>query len=186
MVIAKKKGNKKMRSVKFFAMLALATFATCSFADFLVYWTVDGATDKYTATPIEFDYATISAVDSSSPEDSIMLYQYNEDGQKTGATEIAPSSDDATSFETPVYSGTSVSTLDDIDYFFVRLWGESDELLGWGRYAKSDVESSIWNTTAIGEQTSTPFTVSEVVPEPTSALLMLLGMAGLALRRHRA
>lgn len=33
---------------------------------------------------------------------------------------------------------------------------------------------------------STAWTTTAMVPEPTSGLLMLLGMAGLALRRHRA
>lgn len=34
--------------------------------------------------------------------------------------------------------------------------------------------------------TSSAYTTSQMVPEPTSGLLMLLGMAGLALRRRRA
>ena len=34
--------------------------------------------------------------------------------------------------------------------------------------------------------TASAYTTSQMVPEPTSGLLMLLGMAGLALRRRRA
>lgn len=187
--IRTKKGNKTMKSVRFFAMFVFMAFATGGFADYLVYWTVNNATDMYTEDPIEFDYATISAVDSSSPDNPITLYQYDNDMQKTPAYEIAPSESDQTSFQTPAYSGP-VSPVDwsSIDYFFVRLWSDLDSSnpLGWERYAKSDVESSIWNTEATGSQTTIPFTVSRVVPEPTSALLMLLGMAGLALRRRHA
>lgn len=56
----------------------------------------------------------------------------------------------------------------------------------------SDAVSGTWNVPSLGDltiATAVPagWTVSgSTVPEPTSGLLMLLGMAGLALRRRRA
>ena len=55
-----------------------------------------------------------------------------------------------------------------------------------GAVFTSDIKNSKANATAMREVKFTSTGSWSAVPEPTSGLLMLLGMAGLALRRRRA
>ena len=84
----------------------------------------------------------------------------------------------------------------DTVYGAVILWRDTnaDGKMNVGDYylAKQDqytLESDSNNTVALGMNSMTWTAIAAptpVVPEPTSGLLMLLGMAGLALRRRRA
>jgi hypothetical protein len=72
----------------------------------------------------------------------------------------------------------------EVGSFLVELWNESDERVGYSDCSYADLANYIYNSTTGGGSTS-PMVVSQVVPEPTSGLLTLLGLAGLALRRKR-
>jgi len=84
------------------------------------------------------------------------------------------------------------------DYTFYGVILENNALTEKGKYAITALTSSYgWDNTSdtvvgLGNQktltqnASSWSTVAQSVPEPTSGLLMLLGMAGLALRRRRA
>ena len=72
-------------------------------------------------------------------------------------------------------------------------YGTGDDLQYMGNVGKVTFESALgaesghMSTFLLGDTTkSAPAWSSAAVPEPTSGLLMLLGMAGLALRRRRA
>ena len=158
-----------MNSLKYI-LAAAAVFALGSVVaaeDSYLYWMVSNA--HYYEEPgysIQFDYATISIDD--------------------GTTYLSPAvASDGTrlSSDGGVYSGLFDSV--NVKSFLVELWDDSkDDRVGWMRYSASSLKDYFYqNAGAHGE--GSPFVVSQVVPEPTSGLLMLLGMAGLALRRRK-
>ena len=82
----------------------------------------------------------------------------------------------------------SIITIDSKDYLFI-----SDEVAKIGVEGKTSAMSFSVKTSsqaaaldAAGGYSSAGWYTTAAVPEPTSGLLMLLGMAGLALRRRRA
>lgn len=158
-----------MNSLKYI-IAAAAVFALGSVVaaeDSYLYWMVSNA--HYYEEPgysIQFDYATISIDD--------------------GTTYLSPAvASDGTrlSSDGGVYSGLFDSV--NVKSFLVELWDDSkDDRVGWMRYSASSLKDYFYqNAGTHGE--GSPFMVSQVVPEPTSGLLMLLGMAGLALRRRK-
>lgn len=164
---------------KLISSIAFAMVATGAFADYLVYWEIDGAHDMYTNQSIEFDYATISTVDSSGVKTE--LYQCDANGVKSEYTRMYSAEDDKTSTDAAVYSGPV--SLDNIDYYSIGLYSMTDELLGWKNVSMSEMVSHYWESGIEGHGGGSPLKVSAVVPEPTSALMMLLGLAALALKR---
>ena len=90
----------------------------------------------------------------------------------------------ASSGKSIAYSGTGTDTYQ----AFAVLWtSDAKEATYTSTASISLVNDSTAKTFAFGNQ-STNFSANHfsVAPEPTSGLLMLLGMAGLALRRKRA
>lgn len=74
--------------------------------------------------------------------------------------------------------------------FFVEYFNDANEKIG---YSDAVLFSTLANSGYVGNLQSQPivphagaWTPSFAVPEPTSGLLMLIGLAGLALRRKRA
>ena len=168
-------------------VLALAAAASLSASADLLYWTVSNPTESWTNpgenTPISFAYATVSA-------DGVGLHAYNQEG----ITELdALSVSDAD-------PGTGLGTRTDAAYFgsfnyssastfYVELWNADGDRVGWQSYSAAQVADSIWKEGEGGKAGGSGvsvFTVSQVVPEPTSGLLLALGGALLALRRRRA
>ena len=99
------------------------------------------------------------------------------------------------------FAQTEVGSYDASRSFFVELCDSSGTRLGasyvsmggedgkpQGATSMVDLKSSIAASQAsmANPYQFTTFTTSEVVPEPTTGLLMLFGLAGLALRRRRA
>lgn len=111
------------------------------------------------------------------------------------STTVNSSSKIAVTSATPFSYGTTGS---DYDFYFAILDTANDQLLISSVVENNPAQASDTTTVAFGGAAATFSKASHgeegyssagwysVVPEPTSGLLMLLGMAGLALRRRRA
>ena len=161
------------------AVLCLAGAAMLQAEDFqYLYWQVNQ--DSSIGEPA-FSYATVS-------QNGTKLNFVGTDGSSYG-TEMA--ADNWNSFGDtgltagPLYTGLS-GTYSDSDNFLFELWLDGGETaLGSVSYTYSELLNGkyIYQAMASGGG-HTPLTV-HVVPEPSSALLLLLGMGALALKRQR-
>ena len=164
-----------MKTIKLIAVLAL-TFAAsaASAADSYLYWMVEDAT--YGGSDVDFEYATISVDGGSS---YLSLYS---PGASSSETQYLLSNGGNASYGAP--SGVYAGFTGEVSSFLVELWNDSDARVGWASYNYNSLAEYIYKTTSGGVAT-TPFGVTDVVPEPTSGLLSLFGLAALALRRRR-
>ncbi len=173
-----------MNILKTVSAVALTLMVASASAD-LLYWQVGGAFgnelsgDKYNET-INFAYATVKA-------DGSLLYNYTSEGAtaywKLYATGYKKTDALNNTTSEPAYFGSFNSG--SVSSFLVELWDGSDNRVGWQSYSASALANNIWKSDTPAASGGTPLTVTGVVPEPTSGLLLLLGMAGLALRRKR-
>lgn len=168
-----------MKTLKTVAAIALAFAAMTATADYMVYWEVDGATNLYPAdadqNALAFKYATIKA----NPGSGDALHVYNSNGD-TGYWRLYAKSDNTRS------TGAAYSGLfdDSTTSFLVELWTDDRTRVGWQTYSWDTVKASILDAdTPQMTGTATAFKATAFVPEPTSGLLVLLGMAALTLRR---
>ena len=69
--------------------------------------------------------------------------------------------------------------------FLVELWSSSNDgtLVAYQTYVGAEILGHIFGSANAGG--STPLTVTTVVPEPSCALLLLLGISAIALRRRK-
>lgn len=119
---------------------------------------------------------------------------YNYDGTQIGS-DIAK-----TDMEDLGFWSSDISSYDSSAYsFYVELWN-SESLVGrsyvstgtppQGATPYSSLSGAIYSTSSIMNPTAEPasfsqFTTAEVIPEPTSGVLVLLGMMALGLKRKR-
>lgn len=150
---------------------AVLLTAGAASAEYLYAWLGDQegvVRDMYSYTPIEFSYATFSVPSSTKP------LAVNDKGD----TVNAPST-------TAFYVGDTETTF---NTFLVELWlndGSSETRVGWQTFNRSQFADSIFDNEKKATGSGTPFSIAAVIPEPSSALLMLFGLAGLALRRRK-
>ena len=162
--------NKTM-TLKRLAVVAFAALAVMSALaeDSYLYWMIDQTPDTYCATP--FDYATIK-------QDGELLNMYAPETLTELGTEVV----------SDIYSGGDGYSMDEGAYTrlnSVELWrdGES-ERVGFATYDRAAIEDYIVNSFNMSGGQPFRVTQPELIPEPSSGLLLLLGMAGLALRRR--
>ena len=157
-------------------MLAVASAS----AD-LLYWQVSDAVGNELSgkqgSPIEFAYATVSTDGGNTH-----LNVYNYEQGNTGSSRAYAMADDSTSTDA-AYVGTFQSEF--VTAFLVELWDSGNNRVGWQSYSASAVANSIWKSDSPAASGGTPLTVTGVIPEPTSGLMLLLGAACLALRRRK-
>ena len=163
-----------MKNIKIVSamLLTAAAFASAR-ADYFVYWQVSSS--PYYTDPsavIAYTYATIRAA-----EDQNYLQLYSPDAAASLETEKLAAGGEA-------YAGML-----DKNYrgnLLVELW-DANGKVAWQTYDFDQYKEARWSNDedeSVGSGGS-PLTVSQVVPEPTSGLLLLFGVAGLALRRRR-
>ena len=159
-------------------MIIVALTGAALHADYqYLYWMVDEThdTDQY-----QFTYATVKAGDSS------YLYLYDQSGN-TGDYKFY-ASDVVTGANAGLSTSAGYAGLGDGNYsdstFLFELWNQYDEKVGWKSVSYSALSGNIFANTQSGSG-STPYVVSNLVPEPTSGMLLLIGIAGLALRRRK-
>ena len=158
-------------------MIIVALTGAALHADYqYLYWMVDEThdTDQY-----QFAYATVKTGDSS------YLNLYDQSGD-TGSYKFYIS--DYATANTGLSTSAGYAGLGDGNYsdstFLFELWNQYDEKVGWKSVGYSALAGNIFANTQSGSG-STPFVVSNVIPEPTSGMLLLIGIAGLALRRRK-
>lgn len=179
-----------MKKLMALTVLACAAF-TASAEDSFLYWMVDvGGKEDY-----NFNYATIKAKDASgNTSDCLSLYG-SDSADPLGTKLYAANYGDNGNFDPGSTTGygafAGVGGYGMGSRFLVELWtdgftaSDSANRVAFGWLSYDDVKNSIF---AAGNLSgASAFTVGSamLVPEPTSGLLMLLGFAGLALRRKR-
>lgn len=152
-----------MKKLLTIAMITLA--AVAAKADLYLYWTVDVG---------EFTDASYAVLENANG--------------KYVASMTAPTVDDATG-KSPIASAYFISSID----YYVALYDSSfTKIAISGNLSYSDVVAHTY--AASGDVTEPPSNVSSLsvsgftstIPEPTSALMLLLGLGALALKRKVA
>ena len=170
-----------MKTLKFMLMLAAAAAAGAVKAevDSYLYWMVsdaatysDAAGATLSGTLVNYDYAKISADGGST-----YLSLYGPGGGDLGVDTLDKGVDGYVGFaSSPAFSS-----------FLVELYTEDSKRVGWATIPYSTVMQNyaLRNITDPSQAQAKLYTISQVIPEPSSGLLLLLGVAGLALRRRR-
>ena len=175
-----------MKSLKFAAAFLAVAVACPALADTQSFAPVDSylyfmASDsvKYNKTyvsaggDVTYDYAKVS-VDGGSTY--LNLYSAST-GEPTGSQALGKGSTGVAGFaSSPAFSS-----------FLIELYSfDSANRVGWTTLSYSEAMANYVYNDPTKKSEVPAYTVSQVIPEPTSGLLLLLGLSGLALRRRRA
>ena len=155
-----------MRKLILTMILGLA--AGIAKADVMLYWTVDPKVKGY-------DYAVIYGI-SHDKENNVDVYK------ALDAVTAGSAIDTNVSVSKKEIPGTGGS---EYANYIVRLFNNSAVTYESSIYSYNSLAAHVWATDMLSMKATEAF-VFRAVPEPTSGLLLLLGVAGLALKRKRA
>lgn len=166
-----------------FALVSLFGVLTASAADSYLYWMVDTATiDKQ----YQYDTVKVSAKDNSSGHVTYMNLYYGDGSSAGGVTIGSGVAGDYASAGLGLYAAlmTSPSSYTYAIELFNGSTYVAQSEAGWVNY--SDLASYVVNSPMQAPVAAwMPAGSSYAVPEPTSALLTLIGCALLGLRRKK-
>ena len=139
-------------------------------ADVMLYWTVDPKVKGY-------DYAVIYGI--SHDENNVDVYK------ALDAVTAGSAIDTNVSVSTKEIPGTGGS---EYANYIVRLFNNNKVTYVSDKYSYDSLTANVWAKDILSMKAteSVGFGNFRAVPEPTSGLLLLLGVAGLALKRKRA
>ena len=171
----------KSLTAKLAVMTVLALVAGSGAAeDSYLYWMVQDAAYPSGAS-VGFDYATVS-IDGGSTY--LSMYEGTDNygsyvGSYAGGSSGGDITDSTWAYYAKIPGGASYES------FLIELWtglpNDAHSQVGSASYSRSTLEAYILNTAQA--QIGSPLVVSAVIPEPSSGLMMLLGLAVLGLRR---
>ena len=155
-----------------FATLLAANMAKA--VDSYLYWMVDNnVTYQQNNTPVSWDYAKVKQGDT--------YLSWYADYPAIPVADTLRAKDAGESLYWGVVNTTATSST-----FMFELWADADPSNPVGYLAATYADLQAFITDENGKTASAgAYTLTGVVPEPTSGLLMLFGLAGLALRRKR-
>ena len=160
--------------IKSFLTVALALSVQAAMTDYLYLFVGDdeGNSPTYNSQSVNYEYATVKITGT---EDSGYLSLYAGGANQSSGIIMSAAGN------APAYAELPNNYNDYTKYstFLFELWDENANRLAWQRYNVGDVSGNIVGSNSQG----TPLNVTTVVPEPTGGMLMLLGMAVLAMRR---
>lgn len=145
----------------------------------LLYFQLGGSshevTYSYNGETVNYDFATVAMVYANGEKANNYMLLYS--GGQTTSDNIFIASESTS----PIYAGLPAD-YNDGTYKGVlfELWASGDALVGYQNFSLDEMGGHIVGGT---NQSGSPLAVTSVVPEPTSGMLVVLGMAGLALRR---
>lgn len=150
--------------------------------DSYLYWMVDPNVTYSTGGTVDFAYARVNfggtlSESTGNVSGGTWLTMYS-GGTSTGAT--AMNSTVATAGAT--LWGVVPEGYASTDSFIFELYNDSYGVVGWNSITAGALASYLGTAST---PASSAYSLTQVVPEPTSGLLMLFGLAGLALRRKR-
>ncbi len=156
-----------------FATLLAANMAKA--VDSYLYWMVgENVTYQQNNSAVAWDYAKVKQGDN-------YLNWYAGYPSATAVTDSLRSDNAGES----LYWGV-VDASDQASTFMFELWADADSSNPVGYLSATYADLKNFITDAYGKTPANgAYSLTQVVPEPTSGLLMLFGLAGLALRRKR-
>lgn len=176
-----------MKKLMILAALACATMAR---ADYL-YWSVNLADDS----AYSFNYATISAKSAESETSSTLSLYGSSSTEPVGTRLYTTSYSEANNWAAGTTTGggafAGFDKNSNINSFLIELWtdGATQDAtatrVGYTSLLYSSLAQYIYSDMATTGASPYVVTDAQIVPEPTSGLLALLGVAALALKRKQ-